>query len=232
MIQATGVSSLTPATLGDSTSVQVGQQVVAIGAPLGMSDTVTSGIVSALNRPVIPATDDSGSSSNTAPSTSTTALDAIQTDAAINPGNSGGPLIDMNGNVVGIDSAIASTGSGSLTNSESGSIGLGFAIPISQAKPVITELEQKKTATHSVLGVSVQDASTTATHTGAMLGTVTAGGAAANGGLKQGDEVIKIDDQQIDGSDALEAAVHSYRPGTTVTITYIRNGATATTNVT
>jgi putative serine protease PepD len=231
VIKASGVSGLTPASLGDSTSAQVGQQVVAIGAPLGMSNTVTSGIISALNRPVIPASD-SGSSSNTAPSTSTTALDAIQTDAAINPGNSGGPLIDMNGNVLGIDSAIASTGSDSLSSSQSGSIGLGFAIPISQAKPVIAELEAKQPPTHSVLGVTVQDSSPTATHTGAMLQSVTAGGAASNGGLKTGDEVIKIDDQEIDSSDALEAAVHSYRPGTTVAITYIRNGATATANVT
>jgi putative serine protease PepD len=233
VIQATGVSGLTPATLGDSTSVQVGEQVVAIGAPLGMSNTVTSGIVSALNRPVIPESESSSGSSSTTASTSTTALDAIQTDAAINPGNSGGPLIDMNGDVVGIDSAIASTGSDSLSDdSESGSIGLGFAIPISQAKPVIAELEAKKTPTHSVLGVSVQDAAITATHTGAILATVTAGGSAAQAGLKQGDEVIKMDDQEIDGSDALEAAVHSYRPGTAVKITYIRNGTQSTVTAT
>ena len=230
VIQASNVSGLTPATLGDSSAVQVGQQVVAIGAPLGMTNTVTSGIVSALNRPVIPATD--STTTQTSPSTSTTALDAIQTDAAINPGNSGGPLIDMNGDVIGIDSAIASTGSGSTSSSQSGSIGLGFAIPISQAKPVIQELEAKQTPTHSVLGVEVQDAAATATHTGATLTTVTAGGAAAQAGLKSGDEVIKMDDQEIDGSDALEAAVHSYRPGTTVTIQYIRNGQTATATAT
>ena len=232
LIQATGVSNLTPATLGDSTDVQVGQQVVAIGAPLGMSNTVTSGIVSALNRPVIPATDDSSSGSSSTASTSTTALDAIQTDAAINPGNSGGPLIDMKGEVIGINAAIASTGSDSLGSSESGSIGLGFAIPISQATPVIAELRAKQTPTHSVLGVSVQDAATTASHTGATLASITAGGSAAKAGLKAGDEVIKMDSQQIDGSDALEAAVHSYRPGTTVTITYIRDGKTSTTTAT
>ncbi len=179
VIQAAGVSGLTPATLGDSTSVQVGEQVVAIGAPLGMSNTVTSGIVSALNRPVIPATD--STTTQTAPSTATTALDAIQTDAAINPGNSGGPLIDMNGDVIGIDSAIASTGDDTTGTSESGSIGLGFAIPISQAKPVIQELEAKQTPTHSVLGVEVEDASATATHTGAVLSSVTSGGSAAQG---------------------------------------------------
>jgi putative serine protease PepD len=234
VIKASGVSGLTPATLGDSTSVQVGQEVVAIGAPLGMSNTVTSGIVSALNRAVIPATDDSGSSSqSTTQTTSETALDAIQTDAAINPGNSGGPLIDMNGDVVGIDSAIASTGSDSLSgDSESGSIGLGFAIPISQAKPVIAELEAGKAPTHAVLGVSVQDSSPTAAHTGAVLATVSSGGAASAAGLKAGDEVTKIDDQEIDDSNSLEAAVHSYRPGTTVTVTYIRNGQTATASVT
>src|SRR6185312_816470 len=231
VIQAQNVKDLTPATLGDSTSVQIGQEVVAIGAPLGMSNTVTSGIISALNRPVIPESD-SGSSQST-PSTSVTALDAIQTDAAINPGNSGGPLIDMNGEVIGIVSAIASTGSNDLGGSgEAGSIGLGFAIPISQAKPVIQELEARQTPTHAVLGVSVQDASATATHTGAMLSQITSGGAAASAGLKSGDEVIKIDDQQIDGSDALEAAVHSYRPDTSVKITYIRDGQTQTTNVT
>ena len=232
VIQAENVKDLTPATLGDSTAVQVGQEVVAIGAPLGMSNTVTSGIVSALNRPVIPESDDSSGSSTTTTTTSVTALDAIQTDAAINPGNSGGPLINMSGEVVGIDSAIASTGSSDPSSSESGSIGLGFAIPISQAKPVIAELEAKQTPTHAVLGVSVQDASTTASHTGAMLAQVTSGGAASSAGLKNGDEVIKIDDQEIDGSDALEAAVHSYRPGTTVQITYIRGGQTSTANVT
>jgi putative serine protease PepD len=233
VIQAAGVSGLTPATLGDSSTVQVGEQVVAIGAPLGMSNTVTSGIVSALNRPVIPEEEDTSGSSSTTATTSTTALDAIQTDAAINPGNSGGPLIDMNGDVVGIDSAIASTGSDSLSDdSESGSIGLGFAIPISQAKPVIQELLAKQTPTHSVLGVSVEDASATATHTGAILQTVTSGGSASQAGLQTNDEIIKIDDQEIDGSDALEAAVHSYRPGTTVTITYIRGGATKTTTAT
>jgi putative serine protease PepD len=232
VIQANGVSNLSAATLGDSSSVQVGQPVVAIGAPLGMSNTVTSGIVSALNRPVIPASDDGSSNQNSQPSTSTTALDAIQTDAAINPGNSGGPLIDMNGNVIGIDSAIASTGSGSLSDSESGSIGLGFAIPISQAKPVIQELEQRKVPTHAVLGVTVEDASVTASHTGATLSTVSSSGAAAKAGLKQGDEVIKIDNQEVDGSDALEAAVHSYRPGTTVSVTYVRAGQTGTANVT
>jgi len=227
VIQASNVSGLTPAILGDSTGVQVGQPVVAIGAPLDMSNTVTSGIVSALNRQVTSESQDSPTTSTT------TTLDAIQTDAAINPGNSGGPLIDLHGDVIGIDSAIASTGFASLSSgSESGSIGIGFAIPISQAIPVIKELLAKQTPTHAVLGVQIADSAATAEHTGAYLTAVTAKGAAADAGLKTNDEIIKLNNQEIDTADALEAAVHSYRPGTSVTITYIRNGQTATTTAT
>jgi len=232
VIQASNVSGLTPASLGDSTSVQVGQQVIAIGAPLGMSNTVTSGIVSALDRPIISESQETPTSTASAPSTATVALDAIQTDAAINPGNSGGPLVDMNGDVVGIDAAIATTGSTSFSAGESGSIGLGFAIPISQAKPVIQELEAKQNPTHSVLGVTVQDSATTAAHTGAILTKVTTKAAAAAAGLETNDEIIKIDNQDINSSDALEAVIHSYRPGTPVTITYIRNGQSVTTTAT
>ena len=231
VIQAANVTGLTAATLGDSASVQVGQQVIAIGAPLGMSDTVTGGIVSALNRPIISGSQEASTAS--APTIATVALDAIQTDAAINPGNSGGPLLDMHGDVVGIDAAIAGTGSASFAGGgESGSIGLGFAIPISQAEPVIRELEAKKTPTHAVLGVEVADSAATDTHTGAILTKVTPEDAAATAGLKTNDEVIKIDDQDVASSDALEAVVNSYRPGTPVTITYLRNGQTATTTAT
>ncbi|HLK42035.1 MAG TPA: trypsin-like peptidase domain-containing protein, partial [Thermoleophilia bacterium] len=129
VIKASGVSGLTKAELGDSSTLAVGQSVVAIGAPLGLANTVTTGIVSALNRPVSPSSDTSSQSS------SQSVLDAIQTDAAINPGNSGGPLVDMNGKVIGINSAIATASSGGLGSSgSSGSIGLGFAIPINQAE--------------------------------------------------------------------------------------------------
>jgi len=230
VIQATNVAGLAPATLGDSASVQVGQPVIAIGAPLDMSNTVTSGIVSALNRPIISESQEASTAST--PSVATVALDAIQTDAAINPGNSGGPLLDMHGDVIGIDAAIASTGAASIGGSESGSIGLGFAIPISQAEPVIQELEAKKTPTHAVLGVEVGDSAATDTHAGAILTKVTTKGGAAAAGLKTNDEIIKIDNQDIGSSDALEAVVNSYRPGTPVTITYLRNGQTATTTAT
>ena len=233
VIQASNVSGLTPATLGDSTTVQVGQPVVAIGAPLDLSNTVTSGIVSALGRQVTSDSQNSPGSTASGPSTSTTTLDAIQTDAAINPGNSGGPLVDMNGDVVGIDAAIATTGSTSFGGGgESGSIGLGFAIPISQAEPVIKELLAEQTPTHAVLGVRIADSATTAPHTGAVLTEVSAKSAATAASLKTNDEIIRLDNQEIDSADALEAAVNSCRPGTTVTITYIRDGQTATTTAT
>ena len=153
MIKAQGVSGLTPATIGTSADLQVGQDVVAVGSPLGLSATVTSGIVSALNRPV--ATSDassrtrSSSSSRQRPgrgqtqtqtpaATQATVINAIQTDAAINPGNSGGPLVDMSGKVIGINSAIASLSSSA--SGEAGSIGVGFAIPIDQAKRIADEI--------------------------------------------------------------------------------------------
>jgi putative serine protease PepD len=227
VIKASGVSGLTKAELGDSSTLAVGQSVVAIGAPLGLSNTVTTGIVSALNRPVSPSSDTSSQSS------SQSVLDAIQTDAAINPGNSGGPLVDMNGKVIGIDSAIATASSGSLGSSgTSGSIGLGFAIPINQAEWVAKELVTSGTATHSLLGVSVSDPSATATQAGAVVSAVTSGGPANKAGIQKGDVITKVDDQQIGGADSLVAAIRSYQPGSKVTITYQRNGQTASTQVT
>ena len=136
VIQAEGVSGLTPATLGDSDDLAVGQQVVAVGSPFGLESTVTTGIVSALNRPVT-----TQGESSTDP---TTIFPAIQTDAAINPGNSGGPLIDMNGQVVGIDSAIRTASSSA--GEQGGSIGLGFAIPINDAVPIVEQLRNGETA--------------------------------------------------------------------------------------
>ena len=226
VIKASGVTGLTKAELGDSSSLSVGQAVVAIGAPLGLSNTVTTGIVSALNRPVSPSSDSSSSSS------SSSVLDAIQTDAAINPGNSGGPLVDMSGKVIGINSAIATAGSDSLSGGTSGSIGLGFAIPINQAEWVAKELVASGTATHSLLGVSVTDPTATSTQAGAVVGTVTAGGPADKAGIKKGDVITKVDDQQIGGADSLVAAIRSYQPGTKVTITYQRGGQSSTTEVT
>src|SRR3954447_5958378 len=144
LIQAQDVSGLTPATIGKSGSLAVGQSVVAIGSPLGLEATVTSGIVSALNRPV-----DVGSVGEG----NTTVYPAIQTDAAINPGNSGGALVDLNGDVVGINAAIATAGSSA--GGESGNIGVGFAIPMDEVMPIVDQMAKGETPTHARLGVKV-----------------------------------------------------------------------------
>jgi putative serine protease PepD len=146
VIKAEGVSGLKPATIGDSSSLAVGQSVVAIGSPFGLDSTVTSGIVSALDRPVNVGTDSSGNA---------TVYPAIQTDAAINPGNSGGALVNMDGQVVGINASIRTTSSSS--SDESGSIGLGFAIPMNEVKAVVDQMVKGETPTHARLGISVQD---------------------------------------------------------------------------
>ncbi|MFZ0325295.1 MAG: trypsin-like peptidase domain-containing protein [Actinomycetes bacterium] len=221
VIQADNVSGLTPATLGSSADLQVGESVVAIGSPLGLSGTVTTGIVSAKDRPVVTG-GESGSSSSGA------VLNAIQTDAAINPGNSGGALVNLKGEVVGINSAIASLGASA--GGQSGSIGLGFAIPIDQAKEIVSQLVSGQTVQHGRLGVTVGDS--TGDVLGAQLGQVTAGSAAAKAGLRSGDVITGYDSQTIDSADALVAAVRSGQPGDQVTVTYVRNGATATTTVT
>src|SRR6266511_2495085 len=217
VIRARDVDNLRPATFGRSSDLQVGQSVVAIGSPLGLSGTVTSGIVSALNRPVR-----TGAAQATS---SDTVIDAIQTDAAINPGNSGGPLVNMRGEVVGINSANASLGQDQ--GGQSGSIGLGFAIPSDEARPIAQQLAQTGKADHAQLGVSVQDADQ-----GGQLLQVQADGPAGRAGLRAGDVVTRIGDRQVDGADALVAAVRSHRPGEKVTVTYLRDGQTKTTSVT
>jgi putative serine protease PepD len=208
VVRAEGASGLTPITLGSSANLRVGQDVVAIGSPLGLEGTVTTGIVSALNRPVAAGGDAQNQN---------TVLDAIQTDAAINPGNSGGALVNMNGELVGVNSAIATLG-GESADSQSGSIGLGFAIPVDQAKRIADELIQNGTAAHASLGVQVgNDAGVD----GAKIVDVTAGGAAAAAGLPSGVVVTKIDDRVISNADALVAAVRSKAPGDQVTLTYL-----------
>ena len=215
-------TDLTPATLGQSGKLAVGQGVVAIGSPFGLEATVTSGIVSALNRPV---------TSGDEQQDSTTVFPAIQTDAAINPGNSGGALIDLAGQVVGINSAIKTAGGSG--QSEGGNIGLGFAIPIDQAKPIIDELVAKGKATHARLGVTVGDAqSSDGLTNGARLGEVTSGGAADKAGLQSGDVVTAVDGKAIASGDALVAAVRSHRPGDEVKLSITRNGKPQTVNAT
>jgi putative serine protease PepD len=208
VVKADNVSDLTPITIGSSANLKVGQDVVAIGSPLGLEGTVTTGIISALNRPVAAGGDVRNQN---------TVLDAIQTDAAINPGNSGGALVNMNGELVGVNSAIATLG-GDSADAQSGSIGLGFAIPIDQAKRIADELIQSGTASHASLGVQVGNDA--ASH-GAKIVEVTAGGAAAAAGLPSGVTVTKVDDRVIPSADALVAAVRSKAPGDKVTLTYL-----------
>jgi putative serine protease PepD len=206
VVKARGVSGLTPITLGSSDDLRVGQQVVAVGSPLGLEGTVTTGIISALNRPV-----------STGPNAATrgTAIDTIQTDAPINPGNSGGALVDANGRLIGMNSALATLGGS--PDAESGSIGLGFAIPVDQAKRVADELVATGTASHASLGVQAGDDETR----GARILDVTSGGPAATSGLSAGAVVVKVDDQLIDDADALAAAVQSQAPGALVTVDYL-----------
>ncbi|TCO58357.1 S1C family serine protease [Actinocrispum wychmicini] len=214
VVQAKGVSGKTPVALGRSDDLKTGQSVVAIGSPFDLSGTVTSGIVSSLHRPTSAGGDETGQA---------TVLDAIQTDAAINPGNSGGPLVNMSGQVIGINSAIYSPngGGGGRGQQQGGSVGIGFAIPIDQARRTADEIVKTGKATQTVLGVSVQTPQTGTA--GAQVSQVTGGGAAAQAGIQVGDVVTKMDDRRIDTSDALVAAVRSKAPGDKVTLT-IGNG--------
>jgi putative serine protease PepD len=222
VVRAQGLTGLTPIALGSSKDLKVGQNVVAIGSPLGLQGTVTTGIVSALDRPV--ATGGDGSNQNTV-------LDAIQTDAAINPGNSGGALVNMNGELIGVNSAIASLGGSSASSgAQSGSIGLGFAIPVDQAKRIADQLTSTGTATHASLGVQL---SNDASAPGASIAQVVDGGPAAAAGVPNGAVVTKVDDHVIDSAEGLVAAVRSKAPGDQVVLTYHDpSGASQTAQVT
>ncbi len=222
VIKVTGekASLLKPATFAESSSVIVGESVVAVGAPLGLSETVTSGIVSATARPVR-----SGTSGNAV-------YQAVQTDAAINPGNSGGALVNLNGQVIGINAAGASLSSGS--EQSSGNIGLGFAIPSDVAARVANELIADGKASDAVLGISLQagDSATDTTSQGVALGQVISGGPAAKAGLQTGDVITAVDDVHTTTADGLIAAIRFHAPGTTVTVHYLRNEQAGTAQVT
>ncbi|MGN0110382.1 MAG: S1C family serine protease, partial [Cellulosimicrobium funkei] len=202
-------SGLTPLALGDSDEVVVGDPVVAIGAPLGLNGTVTTGIISALNRPV-----QAGAAAETA------FINAIQTDAAINPGNSGGPLVDGRGQVVGINSAIAQPpGSGEAT----GSIGLGFAIPSNQARRTAEQLIADGVATYPVIGVLLDQryqGEGVQVSTDAQSGTpaVTPDGPADAAGIRPGDVILSIDGRPVTESDELIVAIRAKAPGDAVTL--------------
>ena len=234
VIRASGVSGLTPATLGSVNSVHVGDTVLAIGSPLGLEGSVSAGIVSALHRTVSLQSEQPPQSQTpqglggqgwlqqqspqqpTQPSASVG--DAIQTDAAINPGNSGGPLVDVQGRVIGINTAIATMG-GSL-GGQSGSIGVGFAIPIDEARTVADQLMAGKTVQHAQLGVQITDAQSG----GALISSVSSGSPAAKAGLKSGDVVTQVDNTPISSADDLAAAIRTHTPGDVVTIHYTRSG--------
>lgn len=207
-------TGLTALTFGDSDKVAVGDSVIAIGSPLGLSGTVTLGIISAKDRAVTAG--DSGSENSF--------INALQTDAAINPGNSGGPLVDSTGAVIGVNSAIATTGS-SVFGSQSGSIGLGFAIPINQARKTAEQLIKNGKATYPVMGVSIDmqysgDGAKIATGAQAIL----PGGPAAKAGLKAGDIITNFDGRAITTPDELIVAIRAKSVGDKVKITYLRTG--------
>lgn len=219
VVRAQGISGLTPIMLGTSANLRVGQPVMAVGSPLGLDGTVTTGIISALHRPV-------STMSGTVNQGAT--LDAIQTDAPMNPGNSGGALVNMNGQLIGMNSAMATVGSSPGT--ETGSIGLGFSIPVDQAKRVADELIATGQASHASLGVQVTDATSPP---GARIIGVTNGGAAASAGLPVGAVLTRFDDQGIDSADALGAAVLSHAPADTVNVSYTApTGDTRTAHIT
>ncbi|MET9327709.1 trypsin-like peptidase domain-containing protein [Tsukamurella sp. NPDC003166] len=207
---------LKPLAFADSGKLTVGQEVVAVGAPLGLAGTVTSGIVSALNRPVAT----SGKDSDEA-----TVVNSVQTDAAINPGNSGGALVDMAGQLVGINSSIATLGSSRTTGQQSGSIGLGFAIPANLVQRISKELMASGKASHAAVGVQVDPRQTSVTRPGALVAGVSATGAFGRAGIPTGALVTKIDDLQITDGYGLIGAVRSYPPGATVTITYLESAS-------
>ncbi|AZA09673.1 S1C family serine protease [Corynebacterium pseudopelargi] len=204
VIKLRGAEGLPTISFGDSSQLAVGQQVVAIGSPLGLSATVTTGIVSAVNRPVRASGATTGQSS---------LIDAIQTDAAINPGNSGGPLVDMQGNLIGMNSMIASLSNTQETTA--GSIGLGFAIPSNFARRVAQQLIDNGEATQPMIGVEV---AANANVRGALVAEVQPDGPGDRAGIKRGDVIIRVGDRSIDSADALVAAVRSNDFGQTVKV--------------
>jgi putative serine protease PepD len=212
VIKVDGVNDLNPVTFADSTELKVGQTVVAAGAPLGLSESVTSGIVSNTARPVRSGTNNDA------------VYLAVQTDAAINPGNSGGPLVNLNGDVVGVNSAIAGTSSGP-DGGASGNIGIGFAIPSEVATRVANDLITTGQTSNAQLGVRLSGSDAELpTSAGVALSEVVSGGPAEKAGLRPGDLVTKINEFHTTTTDGLIAATRFYAPETTVTVTYVRDG--------
>jgi putative serine protease PepD len=258
VIKLENASGMTPATFADSSKLNVGDRAVAIGAPLGLSGTVTDGIVSALNRSIqiassaAPKSSDNGDNgdsggdgnlwnfdlpgqgqSQQGSANATISLPVIQTDAAINPGNSGGALLNSKGEVIGINVAIANAGGSSVDGSQSGSIGVGFAIPSDLASRVAEELKTNGKATHGLLGATVKDATADASSTtvGALIDSVTQGGPADKAGLKSGDVVTNFNGIPITSPTDLTAQVRALAAGAETKLTYVRDGKPYTVDV-
>ena len=220
-------SNLTVARFASSANLEVGAPVMAIGAPLGLSNTVTTGIVSALNRPVEVSMDEDSSSQDTQASSDLVVTNAIQIDASINPGNSGGPLFDASGAVIGINSSIKSLATSA--DGQAGSIGLGFAIPSDLVVSVADQLIATGSASHGMLGVTVKAATTTVgsdTYVGAEVQDVSAGSGASAAGIRAGDVIVKVEGQEVTSPKQLIGYVRRYKAGDTVTMTIVRDGQT------
>ena len=220
-------SDLTVARFASSANLEVGAPVMAIGAPLGLSNTVTTGIVSALNRPVEVSVDEDSSSQDSQASSDLVVTNAIQIDASINPGNSGGPLFDATGAVIGINSSIKSLATSS--DGQAGSIGLGFAIPSDLVVSIADQLIASGSASHGLLGVTVKAATTTVgsdTYVGAEVQDVSAGSGASAAGIRAGDVIVKVEGQEVTSPKQLIGYVRRYKAGDTVTMTIVRDGAT------
>ncbi|MCW2813579.1 MAG: peptidase and chymotrypsin/Hap [Nocardioides sp.] len=218
VLQLPADADLEPAALGASRQLRVGDGVVAIGSPLGLSATVTAGIVSALNRPV--------STGNTTDDTSY--INAVQTDAAINPGNSGGPLVNLRGQVVGVNSAIATNGG--ATNDDAGNIGVGFAIPVEQVRITADQILKTGQARYPVIGAQVGGVET-GEQPGAELREVLADTPAEAAGLETGDVVVAVEGQRVVDGISLIVSIRTHQPGERLEFTYVRDGEERTTTV-
>ena len=211
VLEVTPAEGLRPAALGSSQNLRVGETVVAIGSPLGLSATVTSGIVSALDRPVT--TGPVGG-----PTDPSAFINAVQTDAAINPGNSGGPLVNLRGQVVGVNSAIATTGG--VFGGEGGNIGVGFAIPMDQVRLTAKQILDTGKAEYPVIGANVNTSESTE---GATVVEVQAGTPADEAGLLKGDRIVAVDGERVPDGVSLIVAIRTHRPGETIELTVVRD---------
>jgi len=208
---------LRPLTTGDSDAIRIGEPVLAIGAPLGLSDSVSQGIVSAVDRPVVVQADGNADSP-------LAFINGVQTDAAINPGSSGGPLVDAQARVIGINSAILTRGG---TDQQGGNIGVGFAIPVNQARTIANLLIADGKATYPVIGVELREADG-----GLVVSSIDGNGPARRAGLREGDLITKIDDRRVDQTEELIVEIRTRRPGEKVVLEYERGNARARATVT